>query len=111
MSAVSWVVDKLFEGGRELVKKAQRFSRTRTPEQQREELEAWDRNHMPIRGKVHFPCAVCGKPRAADYEHCPGPTKPWKPPNAATKRCKHDGTAYLPGCVICDPRAPGKAVV
>jgi hypothetical protein len=76
MSKLSeWIADQLFEAGRGLVDRLGAFGRTRTKKQQREELEEWNRTHVPLTdGK----CAVCGKPNALDTEHCGGPTKPWK---------------------------------
>ncbi len=106
MSLGSWLAGLVFDGGRELVAKAQRFGRKLTPAQQRAQLEHWDRNHMPLRFTTGE-CAVCGKPRATDVEHCPGPVKRWRPTRPETARCLHNAVAFIPGCEICDPRHTG----
>jgi hypothetical protein len=101
-----WLGDTLFDAGRRVVQKLQAFQRTRTPAEQQAELEEWHRNHIPLRLSMNSQCSICGQPRARDSEHCPGPAKPWKAPNAATRRCMHRG-AGLPGCAVCDPRFNG----
>jgi hypothetical protein len=101
-----WLGERLFAGARAVATQLGRFTRTRTPAQQKAENESWERNHMPRYAQPAGECAVCGKPRAVDTEHCSGPMKPWKAPNAATRRCAHTGPGE-PGCVICDPRVNG----
>lgn len=109
MSIGKWLGETLFGAGRELVNKLQRFQRTRSKEQQRAELEQWDRNHIPAHFDPLGACVVCDRPRAVDTEHCPGPVKKWRATRPETPKCaalfKHETLPgfFEPGCEICDP--------
>lgn len=102
----------VFEVGQVVVSKVQEFRRQRTPTQQKDQLEQWRRNHIPLTLTKNGECSVCRRPRAKDTELCPGPSKVWVAPNAATAACPHsvkgaEQGAYVKGCVICDPLARG----
>lgn len=109
MGLGSWIGGLVFDGARELVARAQRFSRTRSKAQQKAELEQWNRNHIPLGFDVLGACAVCGKPRAIDVEHCPGPVKRWRMTRPETAKCEamyqHNPMmlGWVPRCEICDP--------
>lgn len=100
-----WIGGVVFDAAKAALDKLEAFGRTKTPTQQKDDLEVWNHVHVPLHTAPN-PCAVCGKPRARDVEHCPGPMKPWVAPDAVTRRCFHRGVGLL-GCAICDPQLNG----
>lgn len=76
MSSIGeWIGETLFNAGKAVLDRAKAFGRRLSPEQQREQLEDWNRNHMP--SLTTGTCIVCGVKDARDTEHCPGPYKRW----------------------------------
>lgn len=74
MSKISdWIGDALFDAAQRIVGKLGAFGRKLTPTQQRDQLERWQLNHIPL--LATGACVTCGKPNALDTEHCPGPPK------------------------------------
>lgn len=66
-----WLADAAFETARALGDKLGAFRRKLTPREQQDQLEEWNRNHMP--SLITGACVVCDMPGAKDTEHCPGP--------------------------------------
>lgn len=75
-----WIADTAFEAARALGDRLGAFHRKLTPREQKDQLEEWNRNHMP--SLLTGECVVCGKPNAKDTDHCEGPVvgrKKYKP--------------------------------
>ena len=71
MWLVSWVGDLI----EDLVRRATRFSRTKSEREQLEEVARWDRLHMGL-SRTQRKCLTCGHyvpVEVESYETCPGP--------------------------------------
>lgn len=74
MSSIGdWIGDTIFNAGRAVLDKARAFGRKLTPVEQKDQLEEWNRNHMPA--LMTGVCVVCGLANSKDTEHCPGPMR------------------------------------
>lgn len=111
MGIAEWLGGVAVGVAREVSAQIRQFTRKLTPGEQRAQLEDWNRNHVPSTSSPMGECLVCGRPRALDTAHCPGPLKAWAMTRPQTAQCavqyQHTraigvGTIYIAGCEICD---------